>query len=467
MCIRARQPVTSGAGLAMIPKDACITRCTTQIWEILQDEGFSGGLGLVIAVWYERGVGSRSKWAGYFESMNDREHLPVFWSVDELVALEGTEVGDIAADVQDIVDDYEDHVVPLMRKYEEVFRNMSEDGRGLEAFKSAASLVASRAFAVDAEHGDGMVPLADAFNHKVAVVQLNEEWGINGAEDDTDDGGEDDEHDDHESLPPSPSPKRPRTAAYPAVQEDCLELCGMRHANGLDLRLQIAIIDDEEGGCLQIVAAGDVERGNEVFNCYGELSNDVLLKKYGFCVPENPWAHVTLDKRLVVECLWDCAGGKPVNRRHPLRSLHDKIVDQTSLLDEDDEPFMVHSNGHVNVALFAFLRMVIEGASQAGTEREAGRETDGLKEGDILDNPQIVEAMNDGTPVAVDEALRPSGDDPRWSDKCREALRRACAARSKVLERDGGDDSSRGGPDAAQCLRSSELRLIRCLETKL
>ena len=124
MCIRARQPVTSGAGLAMIPKDACITRCTTQIWEILQDEGFSGGLGLVIAVWYERGVGSRSKWAGYFESMNDREHLPVFWSVDELAALEGTEVGDIAADVQDIVDDYEDHVVPLMRKYEEVFRTV-------------------------------------------------------------------------------------------------------------------------------------------------------------------------------------------------------------------------------------------------------------------------------------------------------------------------------------------------------
>ena len=486
MCIRAKQSVASGAILAAIPKEACITRCTTQISGILHDEGFSGGLGLVIAVWYEKGIGSRSKWAGYFASMNEREYLPVFWSAAELVSLQGTEVSDVASDVQDIVDDYEDHVVPLMRKYGEVFQSVSEGGRGLAAFKNAASLVASRAFAVDAEHGDGMVPLADLFNHKVSVVQLNEEWGINGADDDDDDGdddgdGDDNDNDDdrakglveekgrvngdHDSSPPSPSKKKPRTAAYPAVQEDCPELCGMTLANGLDLRLQIAIIDDDEAESLQIVAASDVERGNEVFNCYGELSNDVLLKKYGFCVPENPFSYVTLDKRLVVEYLWDCNVGKSVDRKHPMRFLYDRIADQTSLLDEGDEPFMIHSNGHVNVALFAFLRMVIDGASVAEIEHESELERD------ILDNPRIVEAMTEGMPVVVDDALRSSGgscgDGQRWAEKCREALRRACMARSKALVRDGKDKLSCGGPEVAQCLRSSEEKLIRCLETRL
>jgi len=266
-------------------------------------------------------------------------------------------------------------------------------------------------------------------------------------------------------LPPGPSPKRPRTVAYPDVQEDCPELCGMTRANDLDLRLQIAIIDDEEGDCLQIVAASDVEQGNEVFNCYGELSNDILLKKYGFCVPENPFSYVTLDKRVVVEHVWECVGGKAVDRNHPLRSVYDLIVDQTSLLDEDDEPFMVLSNGHVNVALFAFLRMVIDGAPEAGVELASRPEA----ERDILDNPRIAEAMADGTPVAVDEALLPGrdsgGDGKRWSGRCREALMRACAARSEGLMRAERDMSSRGAPEAARCLRQSETTLVQqCLE---
>jgi hypothetical protein len=67
----------------------------------------------------------------------------------------------------------------------------------------------------------------------------------------------------------------------PSAGAEAPELCGMKEANGLDLRLQIAIIDDEEDDCLQIVAASDVAAGKEVWNTYGELSNDVLLKKYG------------------------------------------------------------------------------------------------------------------------------------------------------------------------------------------
>ena len=75
MSVRAKRLIASGALLATIPKAACITRSTTGIAEILASEGFSGGLGLVIAVWYEKGIGERSTWAGYFASMNEREYV--------------------------------------------------------------------------------------------------------------------------------------------------------------------------------------------------------------------------------------------------------------------------------------------------------------------------------------------------------------------------------------------------------
>ena len=50
MSILARRAVVSGALLARIPKSSCLTKNTTKIAGILAAEGFSGGLGLVIAL---------------------------------------------------------------------------------------------------------------------------------------------------------------------------------------------------------------------------------------------------------------------------------------------------------------------------------------------------------------------------------------------------------------------------------
>ena len=65
--------------LASIPKEACITVRTTKISDILEEEGLAGGLGLVISVWYEKRIGKASRWSGYFDSLLDREELPIFW----------------------------------------------------------------------------------------------------------------------------------------------------------------------------------------------------------------------------------------------------------------------------------------------------------------------------------------------------------------------------------------------------
>ncbi len=45
---------------------------------------------------------------------------------------------------------------------------------------------------------------------------------------------------------------------------------------------------------LEIVAASAMPKGCEVFNTYGELSNPELVRKYGFCLPLNPFDEVAL-----------------------------------------------------------------------------------------------------------------------------------------------------------------------------
>lgn len=105
-------------------------------------------------------------------------------------------------------EDYNESIAPLLKKYPNDLKNLKIT---LEDFQEAGSLVASRAFFVDDEHGDlkagnhilfevskifysvtlitviffhvpgqAMVPLADIFNHKASIVALSDEYGIEG-----------------------------------------------------------------------------------------------------------------------------------------------------------------------------------------------------------------------------------------------------------------------------------------------
>ena len=70
-----------------------------------------------------------------------------------------------------------------------------------ENFRAASTLMSSRAFFVDEHHGEAMVPVADAFNHKAAIVALG---GYDAAEEDSDgseeeiEGGDEDEEEEEE-----------------------------------------------------------------------------------------------------------------------------------------------------------------------------------------------------------------------------------------------------------------------------
>ncbi|KAI8472158.1 MAG: hypothetical protein J3K34DRAFT_519919 [Monoraphidium minutum] len=172
----ARVPVPEGALLCRIPKAAVLSPRTTAIAAILEEERVGHGLALTVAAMYEASIGARSKWHGYLASLPAREYLPLFWEHAELALLEGTELeGAVEEDRADTEHDYETVVAPLMARHPAAFPPGS---CGLGSFRAAASWVASRAFYIDALHGEGMVPLADAFNHKASVVALAEGYEV-------------------------------------------------------------------------------------------------------------------------------------------------------------------------------------------------------------------------------------------------------------------------------------------------
>jgi len=437
--ITAARDIKEGDELCpFLPKSACICPLTCSIADILEKEDLNSGMGLVIAVMHESSLGKDSKWAGYFASMPHREYIPVFWTTHELTALQGTEIeNSTAEDLANVEDDYNTHVLPLLTTYTDRFR---VDKCTLHHFHYAASLVASRMFGIDEVHGAGMVPLADVFNHKASVVDLAPDYAVHGAESDTDsdmegdsdtDGeghgedsaqgeessedGQNDEEQVEEEEGKEISTALPTVMRRDSTTKDTTTnwtnnpaLHGITKANGLHLALEIAIIDG--GDHLSIVAASDISATKEVHNTYGELGNDILVKKYGFALRCNPFNAVQLKKSDVINAckgLYDSgknssnydnvkeeigeqasepakkktkrggrgggggrghSKGKGATKESESEKVFSSLVkileDETDLLTEDDgeEAFEVYPNGHIGPALFATLRVLCSGA---------------------------------------------------------------------------------------------------------
>eukprot|EP00887_Chlorella_sp_A99_P004898 scaffold4.g4898.t1 len=163
--VRATRDVAQGERLCTIPKAACISIRTTELADIIEEEELGGGK------------------HGYLAALpRPHEYLPVLWSAEQLEELRGTELeARVAADQQLMEADFEEHILPLLARHP---GRLDARGITLGAFHTAASYVASRAFGIDAYHGDAMVPLADIFNHKCSVVELDPAYAVHGQEED-------------------------------------------------------------------------------------------------------------------------------------------------------------------------------------------------------------------------------------------------------------------------------------------
>jgi hypothetical protein len=215
----ASADVRVGDVLVDIPKAWCLTPLTGSVSLAVPEEDLADldEAALILAVMYERARGEASAWWPYFRRLpRDHEPIPLMWSDDDKKHLAGTDVASrLKSDAPALREDHarimdacrahaarlpaffpdgiapeslhDDPVLvspesrnPLNREGDEKTSDTEslaesltdapryevEDGPfGFRAFLAAASLVASRAFHVDDAHGQGLVPVADLFNH--------------------------------------------------------------------------------------------------------------------------------------------------------------------------------------------------------------------------------------------------------------------------------------------------------------
>ncbi|CAG9461278.1 unnamed protein product [Pedinophyceae sp. YPF-701] len=393
----AKQDVAEEHVLARVPKSAVLSCLTSSIAEVLQH--VEEGPDLVLAVAHEIKRGRQGRWWGYFQSMSPREYVPMFWPEDERGCLGGTPADELArVDLEVTERDYEEQCVPAMRRHKKVWRG-AEDWVTLEEFRRAASLVSSRAFYIDDEHGNAMVPVADIFNHKASVVAMGDDWKLwspgRGSADssdssggdvaaDSDDGnaqreresgassgsdGEDETDGEDGSDRSTPDRERgeelERVLWFAAAEE------GAKYdpllSSRAGLRLHIAICDGDDGDedVLHIVAASPLTKGSEVFNCYGELTNAQLLQKYAFTLRHNPFSRVRFPRddftaRLAETVRADADPNSRLRRRLRFLMRHTDLVPvpHVGLSDEESDPWELLDDGRMNLAAFFALRVL-------------------------------------------------------------------------------------------------------------
>lgn len=98
--VKSQTDLHEGDVIATIPKQACLTVLTSEAREIIAEAEFGGGLGLAIALMYERSLGVLSKWYGYLQLLPSQQCLPFVWTLSEIDRLlVGTELHKVGGPV--------------------------------------------------------------------------------------------------------------------------------------------------------------------------------------------------------------------------------------------------------------------------------------------------------------------------------------------------------------------------------
>lgn len=91
--VKALYDLREGEMIATIPKQACLTIITSEAEGMISEAELGGGLGLAVALMYERSIGEQSKWSGYLRLLPFQQCLPFVWSLAEIDRLlTGTEL---------------------------------------------------------------------------------------------------------------------------------------------------------------------------------------------------------------------------------------------------------------------------------------------------------------------------------------------------------------------------------------
>lgn len=288
----AKQDLEEGTVLLKLPKSCLFSASNSSIANLLVDDEIDGVLALNIAFLYETTVfKEKSHWFPYLKSIkiyNDDGLLvlpPSHWSETEKLLLKGSTLdtlhGGLAKD-EDVQEGFE-IAIDLAHKWNGEFGlpipqgfldvDLSDKQEVLlkfHRFVATAYALSSRIFEIDAFHESALVPIADLFNHHVTTPDVH----FSSLYDVCQLCGE-----------PGMCKHLVAEAALEAAQQDLSEQ-EMDESSDED-----EDNDDDESKQDELVdmtLVHAVKKGQEVFNSYGDLSNALLLARYGFTVAHNP-----------------------------------------------------------------------------------------------------------------------------------------------------------------------------------
>ncbi|CAE7313061.1 RKM3 [Symbiodinium microadriaticum] len=276
--------------LAKIPKSAVLSIRNTAAAKVIEQEGLDLDASLRLAIATEVALGSRSRWHGYFMSFTRPfEDLPYLWSPEQRRQLAGTDAeGTVEETLAELELEYAEVIQPLLPRLPLSGATISR-----ENYLQAATLATSRAFTVDDYHLEALVPLADAFNHRCQKVPAGEvvreiQEGEGAA------------------APPlkltggAAAPFAPWLGPVPPMQ---IALAESRMVpEGAKPKRQVGRkTGTGRSGQLMIYVLTEIPADTEIFNTYGEFSNDKLLQDYGFVLEQNAFNTVTLARSMLAE----------------------------------------------------------------------------------------------------------------------------------------------------------------------
>ncbi|PXF40107.1 N-lysine methyltransferase setd6 [Gracilariopsis chorda] len=294
----ARSPINRGTVLATVPKAAILSVENASLWQHLNKQHAATAddanehprdsvcdplFQLPAALLFEALFGDRSPWRFYIDVLpSTLAEIGVPLAEDPArvaKVCQGTGIDVLTRTICVKLREVFDQIIKplLVRRGAELDLEKSVvENVTFDQFLLAFAWATSRAFAVDAFHGNSMVPIADMFNHCTDGEHVH----IEGAGDDGDgsDGSLSDEDEGTDS-----SPSRPSRPSVNGVANDK----HTAHNNG-----------DPE--VLKIVCVKDIAPGNEIFNTFGQKPNTLLYLNYGFTEEHNAY-DTALVHRLDIE----------------------------------------------------------------------------------------------------------------------------------------------------------------------
>ncbi|XP_074311658.1 ribosomal lysine N-methyltransferase 3 [Silene latifolia] len=333
--------LSEGDLIATIPKISCLTIKNSGASEMIEAVGLEGSFGLSVAIMYERSLGSDSPWSGYLQLLPFQEELPLVWSLDELDRfLCGTELHKTLKEDKALVhEDWKDYILPLI--HSEEFALNPKFFR-VEDYFAAKSLVASRSFQIDDYHGEGMVPLADLFNHKTGAEDVH--FTSVESDDSDDEGLSDDDNSNGDEL----------TTQTFLTEEDESMTNGIDHSSSVGPESQPQDVTDNPL-VLEMVLVKDVKADAEVFNTYGSVGNAALLHRYGFTELDNPYDIVNIDMELVVK--WSLT--LVTSRQSRARISLWRKLSYSGCISQNSEYFEISPDGEPQLELLILLYLIL------------------------------------------------------------------------------------------------------------